>query len=240
MNSSQPFLARERGIIIAADVAAESELRRLSQAAQGIPEVVAIKVGFSLALRFGLAAVVDLVKEVSSLAVIYDHQKAGTDIPEMGPPFAEICRDAGVQGAIFFPQAGPRTLEGFVSAAIAQGVSPIVGLVMTHPAYLQSEGGFVADDAPDTICRLAIQLGVKHFVLPGTKTGFVERFAQGPLRAVQDATIMMPGIGAQGGSIAAAFDAAAPHRRFAIVGSAVYKSADPRSALHAFAQQVRS
>lgn len=235
----EPFLSRPTGIVIAADVATLHELRALVELAVPVAEVVAIKVGFSLALRYGLPAVVRLVHEISPLPIIYDHQKAGTDIPQMGEPFAVLCRDAGVKGVIFFPLSGPKTLEGFVYAAIENELEPIVGLVMTHPSFLQSEGGFIADSAPDLICSLAVAMGVRSFVLPGTKTDIVSKFAQGELARVEFGTIMMPGIGSQGGSLAAAFKAAEPHRRLAIIGSAIYNAPDPKAALATFAAESR-
>ncbi len=230
----------DRGIILAADVTSLSELSALLRAASHVPEVVGVKVGFSLALHHGLGPVVRAVRNVSDLPVIYDHQKAGTDIPQMGERFAAICRSASVCGVILFPQAGPETLKGFVSAALDHEVIPIVGLVMTHRAYLRSEGGYIVDDAPDLICQAALDLGVTTFVLPGTKPDIIRRFASAPLASCPSAAIMMPGIGSQGGAISAAFAAAAPHRRFAIIGSAVYRASDPQAALVAFAEEIKA
>jgi len=84
---SDLFCGRECGIIIAADVTTLSDLRRLAALGSSVREVGGIKVGFSLALRHGLPAVVGAIKEVAELPVVYDHQKAGTDIPQMGSPF---------------------------------------------------------------------------------------------------------------------------------------------------------
>src|SRR5205085_2473064 len=128
MKNQALFGDRDRGIILAADVDDLDKLRGLLDQISGIPEMAAIKLGFSLGLRFGLPNVVKTVREISTLPVIYDHQKAGTDIPQMGAPFAALCREAGIDGVIFFPQAGPKTLEGFVSSAIAEKLVPIVGL----------------------------------------------------------------------------------------------------------------
>jgi orotidine-5'-phosphate decarboxylase len=239
MNKHSKFLEAERGIIIAADVSTLEDLRKLAELGAQVAEVVAIKVGFSLALRHGLPSVVSLVNETCDLPVIYDHQKAGTDIPGMGMPFAEICRDAGVKGVIFFPQAGPKTLENFVLAAFDFGLEPILGLVMTHSAYLCSEGGFIADEAPEKICKLAIKLGVNSFVLPGTKPDIISTFAQGLLAAIRPTRIMMPGIGSQGGSISVALEAARGHYAFPIIGSAIYKATDPKATLLEFASEMR-
>jgi orotidine-5'-phosphate decarboxylase len=238
MNSSNHFLKVSKGIIVAADVSTITDLKKLADLSSQVPEVAAIKVGFSLALRYGLPSVVRAVNEVCSLPVIYDHQKAATDIPAMGKPFAKVCHDAGVQGVIFFPHAGPKTLEAFVSSAFESDLVPIVGLAMTHEAYLQSEGGFIIDSAPNAICEVAIDHNVRSFVLPGTKVDIVKHFADGPLAEIQPATIMMPGIGSQGGSIARAFEAAQGHNPFAIIGSAVYNATDPKKALESFAEEI--
>lgn len=238
-SAARGFLSKDRGIILAADVDSLEDLGQLVRLCAAVPEVVAIKIGFSLALRVGLQQTVASVRKFSQVPVIYDHQKAGTDIPEMGRPFANVCAEAGVQAVIVFPLAGPRTLEEFVTAAFTANLTPVVGLVMSHAAYLQSEGGFIVDDAPDSMCRIALDLGVRSFVLPGTKPETVIRFAHGPLMSAVPTTIMMPGIGAQGGSVATAFQAARPHRRFAIVGSAIYRAVDPSAALSTFAAQVR-
>jgi orotidine-5'-phosphate decarboxylase len=228
-----------RGLIIAADVSQLDELSRLCEAAKQVPQVVAIKVGFMLGLRHGLPAVVKTVKKTCGLPVIYDHQKAATDIPAMGEPFATVCVDAGVQAAIFFPQAGPKTLEGFVRAAFTAGLTPIVGLTMTHPGYLESDGGFIRDTAPEQICKIAIDLGVRSFVLPGNKPDILKRFSQGPLAAAKPAEIMMPGIGTQGGSASAACTATQGHHALPIVGSSVYKAADPVAALQQLAKEIQ-
>ena len=237
MKNPALFGDRRKGIILAADVADLEKLQRIVTEISSIPEIVAIKIGFSLGLRFGLTNVVQAVHRNCRLPVIYDHQKAGTDIPQMGSPFAAVCREAGIDGVILFPQAGPNTLEGFVSAAINENLIPIVGLVMSHPAYLVSEGGYIADDAPRRMAEKAIESGVSNFVLPGTKPRVVEDFARGVL-AKTEATIMMPGIGSQGGSLTEACRAAAPHRSFPIIGSAIYDAKNPKSVASGFAAEL--
>ena len=239
MEKNSQFVQAEYGIIIAADVPTINELKNLADIASQVSDAVAIKIGFSLALRYGLPSLVKAVNEVSSLPVIYDHQKAATDIPAMGEPFAEVCHEAGIHGVIFFPQAGPKTLEAFVNGALKWDLTPIVGLVMTHPAYLQSEGGFICDDAPNSICQMAVGLGVRGFVLPGTKITIVKRFAEGPLAEVKPVALMMPGIGSQGGSIARAVKAAKGHHPFPIIGSAIYSAPNPKAALEAFAAEMK-
>lgn len=238
MQGQNNFLGKSRGIILAADVIQVERLRGLSELASQFPEVCAIKVGFSLGLRYGLPTVVSAIREVCETPIIYDHQKAATDIPAMGKLFAETCKQAGVDGVIFFPQAGPRTLEAFIDSAIEAELTPIVGLVMTHPAYLESDGGFIVDSAPGTICEIALKMGVRNFVLPGNNSIQIRKFAQGPLSQSKPLGIMMPGIGTQGGSIASAFDAASGHFTFAIIGSAIYDAYDPKATLRRFIAEI--
>src|SRR5215472_10502924 len=98
VTSDKPLLPGDRGIIIAADVTTIDDLRSMVLLGLGVENVVGIKVGLSLALRTGLAAVVRAIRELTDLTVIYDHQKGGTDIPATGRLFAEACSEAGVQG----------------------------------------------------------------------------------------------------------------------------------------------
>lgn len=235
---SSDLWSRDKGIVLAADVLTLEELRFLTSVGTAVSAVVGIKIGFALALRFGLKATVRAIREISDLPVIYDHQKAATDIPEMGRLFAETCQEAGVQSVILFPLSGPGTLAEFVSAAFKCDLNPIVGCFMTHLAYVQSEGGFISDDAPARMLDIAIGQGVRTFVLPGTKPAVVRHLSEGCLNSIRPANIMMPGIGSQGGSIERSFEAAKDHHRIAIIGSAIYRSHDPKAQLERFAVEI--
>ena len=43
-----------------------------------------------------LKKVVDEIRKLTKLPIIYDHQKAGTDIPDTGDGFMKACKDSGV------------------------------------------------------------------------------------------------------------------------------------------------
>ncbi|MBU1704702.1 MAG: orotidine 5-phosphate decarboxylase, partial [Nanoarchaeota archaeon] len=91
------------------------------------------KVGFSLVIPFGLKKVVQTIRKYTELPIIYDHQKAGTDIPDTGEIFMKVCKDAGVDAVIIFPAMGPVTEEEWIKAAHGVGLKVIVGGEMTHP-----------------------------------------------------------------------------------------------------------
>lgn len=238
-NLNSMMFTKDHGIILACDVSTIEDAEGLARLSIGIEEVVGFKIGFTLGLRFGLRRVTDALKQINPLPVIYDHQKAGTDIPQMGEPFARTCKDGGVDGVIVFSQAGPNTLEAFVSAIGQHGMTAIVGGVMTHPGYLSSDGGYIQDEAPARIYQAALEMGVKYFVLPGNKTGLIRKYAE-ILNKRDGISVMMPGIGSQGGELDTAFDACDGVKPYAIIGSAIYNARDPRKALDLFVSSLHS
>lgn len=230
---------KDYGIILACDVSTLREAESMAQLSLRFEEIVGYKIGFSLGLRFGLRQVTQTLKEVKPLPVIYDHQKAGTDIPQMGEPFARCCKDAEIDGVIVFAQAGPKTLESFVSSIFEHGMTPIVGGVMTHPGFLVSDGGYIIDDAPRQIYQTALNKGVLHFVLPGNKPDLLRIYSK-ILRVRQGISILMPGIGSQGGDLETALNACEGLKPYAIIGSAIYKASDPVVATKSFISSLNT
>ncbi len=223
------------GIIIACDVKTVKQLEILVEATSDIEGIAGYKIGFMLGLLHGLPHIVEMVKEETDLPVIYDYQKAGSDIPEMGVEFAAVMKEAEVDSAIVFPQAGPKTEEAFITALQEQGVVPMVGGEMTHEKYLQKDGGFILDDAPERIYELAANLGVEYFIVPGNKPDRIKKYSE---MLPEGSKMCMPGIGKQGGDIESAFRACGGDA-YAIIGSAIYKSPSPRDAAKNFAAVVK-
>lgn len=234
------LFSQNKGIILAADVKNLIDLQNLLKISNYFIEVVGIKIGFTLALKYGLNTVVNKIREFTDIPIIYDHQKAGTDIPAMGKIFAETCKDAGIQGVIIFPHAGPQTLEAFVSAIFLREMEPIVGLIMTHEKFLHSEGGFINDSSPNEICKIALDIGVRNFVLPGTKLNFTEKFANEQFATYAPLSIMMPGFGTQGGTIKDALKSTEIHNRYCIIGSAIYRAENKQKAIKEFVDEINS
>lgn len=225
------------GIILSLDVSNIEKAKSIAKLSLEYEEIVGYKIGFTLGLRFGLPCVVKALKEVNPLPVIYDHQKAGTDIPQMGEPFARCCKESGMDSVIIFSQAGPKTLHSFISSIESFGMIPIVGGVMTHSGYLASDGGYILDEAPENIFQEALSKGVSHFVLPGNKPELIERYSN-ILNTKKDVSVIMPGIGSQGGDLLQAFSACKGIKPYAIIGSAIYKAEDPSSAIKPFLDSV--
>lgn len=229
-----------RGVIPAGDMHDLTQFRNLVRATCELEGVVGYKVGALLGLTYGLPQVVSVVKEYTDLPVIYDHQKAGTDIPQLGQKFARVCAHAGVCGVIIFPQAGPETELAFIAALVAEGLVPMVGGEMTHPRYMAREGGFIRDTAPLEIYQLAAARGVEHFILPGTKPAVMKQYHAVLANLVKEPKYSMPGIGRQGGEIPAAFGAVGAAPAYAIIGASIYEQADMRSAAQRYCDEAMS
>ncbi len=202
------------------------------------PEVSAYKLGFVLGLSIGLPQAVAMIRKYTDKPIIYDHQKAGTDIPETGHAFCRTCKDAGIDSVIFFPQAGPRTQESWIQAARDCDLHVIVGGRMTHAAYIRSQGGYLADDAIAEMYTNAAKMGVTDYVVPGNNPEAVASIFELIAPYVERPRFFSPGFLAQGGSIATT--ATASNADFhAIVGRGIYAADDQKHAMHELCKQIQ-
>jgi orotidine-5'-phosphate decarboxylase len=226
------------GVIVACDVKTLEELKSLVEATAPVSGIVGYKIGFILGLNYGLANVVEAIRELTDLPVIYDHQKASTDIPEMGIEFATVMKNAGVNSAIIFPQSGPTSEESFIKSMLSLGVIPMVGGEMTHKAYLEKDGGYIKDSAPERMYEIGAKAGAEFFIVPGNKTDAIKKYAK-LLSSITTPRFCFPGIGRQGGDIEAAFNAC-NCSSYAIIGSSIYKAPEPKSAAQQFCKVALS
>jgi len=212
-----------RKLIPALDTDDLSRIEELVKQVDQHQLIYGYKLGFISGLTHGLPRVVQTIRQISQKPIIYDHQKAATDIPDMGKRFAQLMKNSGLDEVILFPQAGPATLEAWVKALQEQELRVIVGGIMTHPKYRLSEGGYLEDHAVLDIYERAAQLGVQRFVVPLTKPAAVKEIVNvlpDPAKAV----FYSPGFGKQGGD-PAQFDFLQTH--YLIVGRALLGATDP-------------
>ncbi len=226
------------GVIPACDVGTIEEFKTLIERTCSVEGIVGYKIGCTLALSYGLPKLREIVAEQTDLPLIYDHQKAGTDIPQMGDKFAEVCSKAGVKAVIIFPMAGPAAEKAFIEPLFKRGMVPWVGGEMTHEKYLSGEGGFIHDEAPREMYKIGAECGVKYFVLPGNKIGLIREYSTLISETVSEPKFCMPGIGSQGGEIRKAFDAVRGKDAYAIIGSGIYKSKDMERAARRFCEEA--
>ena len=219
------FTKDDRSLIVAADVSDSPALIRLAQATAGIPKIGGFKFGIEQGLD-GLKSAIYTLHSIpghEKTTVIYDHQKAGNDIPDMGEKFAKKLKSAGVDVAILFPFTGPATQRAWTEACFNEGLQVMTGGIMTHPHFLKTEGGYISDDAPERIFQLACALGVHHFVVPGNKPLWVRKLREILVNELgeDEFTLSAPGFITQGGDISECGKIAGK-RFYPIVGSGIY------------------
>ena len=231
-------LATTHGIMPALDMRTLDDVKRVVENTTRIEGVVAYKVGLTVTLPHGLPEAMRQLRTVTDLPLIYDHQKAGPDVPDMAPKFAQTCKESGADGLILFPLAGPRAVDGFVGGALAHRLLPIVGGDLPLAVYNASGGGYVIDNALNLIFERAIASGADHFVVPGNTPDKVAHHAAWLVDAVKTPQLFIPGIGPLGGNIADTFAAADGCRAYAVVGRAVYGADDPAEAARQLAGEA--
>ena len=221
------IISRDRSIIPACDVETLDELKRLGKAPCAVEGVGGYKIGFDLVIPYGMKKVVEEIRGLTDLPIIYDHQKAGTDIPDMGKKFMRAC--SKVDAVIIFPQAGPVTEEAWIQAAQKANMPIIVGGEMTHAGFLESEKGFLKNDMPERVYQIAAKLGVADFVVPGNKPDKILKYRKMLEKMGVKPVFYSPGLVAQGGTLAEATEAAGKFWH-AIVGRAIYEAKDMEKA----------
>lgn len=232
----QKIINIERSIIPACDVDKE-RFEEIVRETADIPQVGAYKISATLGLSVGLPVLVDIARRYTNKPLIYDHQKAGTDIPDTGQNFTEKIKHFGIDALIIFPLAGPATQTAWIQSAQKVDLPVIVGGYMTHERFLASEGGYIDDGAIQKIYSNAAFLGVSHYVVPGNKPQVIQETRSLLLKQKIEPVFYAPGFIAQGGSITEAANVAGPHWH-AIVGRAIYEAPDIRKAVESLIKHI--
>ena len=237
MGFREKLIKRKKSIIIACDVEDLQFLRKIVEITCKIEGVGGYKIGSILVAKYGILNVLDNIKRFTNLPVIYDHQKGGTDIPELGPKFTEVFKD--VDGVILFPFGGPETQKKWTEALQEKGIRVLIGGHMTQKKFLSSEGGYIDENAPEKIYQLGAKMGVQDFVVPGNKIELVAKYKTLLDRILGSGnfTLYAPGFIKQGGVISETAKVAGKNWH-AIVGSAIYQAKDIETATKEIVSQI--
>lgn len=228
------------GIIPACDVKNLTELDLLVKTTYPLNFIVGYKIGSLLGLSYGIEKAVNVIRNYTKLPIIYDHQKFGTDIPDIcSGEILRFLKKAGIDAIIIFPLSGIETLRSSVEGCFENDLVPIIGGDMTHPGYLTNEGGYIEATRPGRIYLDACKLGVKGFVIPGTKIEKMKEYKEEIKKIVSQPYFLFPGIGkGQGGNIVVAFKAIHPYAGYAIVGRGVYAEDNKKEAAEKLWEKV--
>jgi orotidine-5'-phosphate decarboxylase len=218
----------ERSIIPACDVPLD-RFEVLLQNTCDIAKIGGYKIGAALAVTAGLPRIVEIARKHTNKPLIYDHQKACTDIPDTATGFMRAVKASGIDALILFPLSGPATQTAWIQSAQDEELSVIVGGHMTHERYLTGDGGYIDDHAVDKMFTNAAHLGVTDYVVPGNKPDAIRHLRELLLEHKIEPVFYAPGFIAQSGSISEAAQVAGS-RWHAIVGRAIYEAQDMHKA----------
>jgi orotidine-5'-phosphate decarboxylase len=234
-------LKGEMGIVPALDIDSHDQFERVVRETAKREGVAGYKLGLTSVLRLGLAESVRRLRDLTDLPVLYDHQKAGPDMPDMAVKYTAMCKEADVDGLILFPVAGPTAVDRFVGEAVRAGLIPVVGGEIPVPDYGVSGGGYMLDDALDRILVRAVHNKADHFVLPAHDLAKIGRWSKWIAANVASPLVVLTGFGALGGTIETSFVAAAAcKRRFAVVGRLITGSKTPGDAAARLYEQMQA
>jgi orotidine-5'-phosphate decarboxylase len=230
-------IVAKKSIVVACDLTSMEDLEKVVANTCDLHGVGGYKIGFSLALKYGVPSVVATIRRYTAKPVMYDHQKGGTDVPHTGALFSDVLTEAGVDYAILFPFSGPSTEAAWIEALTKKGIVPVVGAIMTIPDFLKEGGGYIDERSAARIFEMAASLGVKDFVLPGNKPDIASKYKQQIDSLVSSPTYYLPGLGAQGGDIKSCARMMG-ERWHAIVGRSVYGAKDVRGAALSLTEEL--
>lgn len=233
----QQIIKLQKSIIPSCDVSDLTKLKNLIKETCSVEGIGAYKIGLELCIPYGICQIVDVIRKQTDLPIIYDHQKAATDIPELGEKFAKAVK--GVDAVILFPFTGPETEIAWIKACKKEKLGVIVGGEMTHKGFLESEGGFISEKEALKIYEIAAKEKINDFVVPGNKLEKIKLYkAFLEARGIKP-IFYFPGLIAQGGNITESAKAAGNYWH-AIVGRALYNAKNMHKAAKELVRNLNS
>ena len=220
----------DRSLIVDCQFNSHEMFKTVLSLTKDLPKVGGYKFGPALCGRKGYDEVVRIIKEQKvEKPLIFDGQKWGTDTPYTALDNLGPLKESGIGAVILFPLAGPKTGETWIKTAQSLGLKVLVGGDMTHEKFLRSEGGYIADEAVWEMYENAANLGVRDFVVPGTKLNLMAeiRSRLETSMGIEDAVYYSPGFVVQGGEIDRMAEVAG-ERFHAIVGRGIYNAPNMR------------
>jgi orotidine-5'-phosphate decarboxylase len=204
-------------LILALDVTGRN--RALSVAAACAPYLDAIKIGYPLVLSAGLG----IARELADLGLplIADFKVA--DIPNTNRLITELVCRAGCGAIICHGFPGSDAVGACVDTAHDAGGACYVVAEMSHPGSPE----FFSPEVASRIATLAVACGADGIIAPATRPGHVALLRE----IVGRRKIYAPGVGAQGGDLAAV----AGIVDGIIVGRAIFEAAEPDTAAAGYA-----
>jgi orotidine-5'-phosphate decarboxylase len=183
------------GIVISCNFNGFQKLEETIKSTSNLPFVAGYKIGIELVLRSGLSKVVNSIRKYTDLPIIYDHQKFGSDVPEIyTKSLFEAIKSSGADALVIIPHAGKETLNISVKRCFEVGLVPIIGGDLVHKGYIIEEGGYIDNNAHQRIYLDAARLGVSHFIMACSRLDRIKTYCHQLGSIVGQLKIFLTGI----------------------------------------------
>lgn len=171
-----------------------------------------IKIGYPLTLAEGLK-IIKIIKDEFNANIICDYKVA--DIDATNSKICDLTFDAGADAIICHGFVGSDSVRACLDSANDHGKEIFLLTEMSHPGAKM----FLQKDA-EAIAKMGVDMGITNYVAPATR---LDRLSKIRDIAGDDACIISPGVGKQGGDAKKTLEFASA----IIVGRSIYESDNP-------------
>ncbi len=203
----------KNNLILALDVMSENEAIKICDEIQDYIDT--IKIGYPLALAEGLE-IINKLKGKFGFKVICDFKVADIDATN-----SKICDEtfkAGADAIICHGFVGKDSVQACLDMANKHEKELFLLTEMSHPGAKM----FLQKNA-DAIAEMGVEMGITNYVAPATR---LDRLADIRNIVGEDAYIISPGVGKQGGDGKKTLELS----NAIIVGRSIYEAENPQSA----------
>ena len=197
-------------LILALDVTDKDKALEICK--QVKPYINTIKIGYPLTLAEGLK-IIKIIKDEFNANIICDYKVA--DIDATNSKICDLTFDAGADAIICHGFVGSDSVRACLDSANDHGKEIFLLTEMSHPGAKM----FLQKDA-EAIAKMGVDMGITNYVAPATR---LDRLSKIRDIAGDDACIISPGVGKQGGDAKKTLEFASA----IIVGRSIYESDNP-------------
>lgn len=200
----------KNNLILALDVTNKDKALEICK--QVKPYINTIKIGYPLTLAEGLK-IIKIIKDEFNANIICDYKVA--DIDATNSKICDLTFDAGADAIICHGFVGSDSVQACLDSANDHGKEIFLLTEMSHPGAKM----FLQKDA-EAIAKMGVDMGITNYVAPATRLNRLSKIRD---IAGDDACIISPGVGKQGGDAKKTLEFASA----IIVGRSIYESDNP-------------